>query len=84
LPKCRWPSYPFNHRETLAEVPLTVLSLVAPLDDVVAQAQKWNVRNLGWLPDFLDQGKVSASISQRAANKTAEVVVFVNEEYLTP
>lgn len=57
---------------------------VAPLDDAVAQTQKWNVRNLGWFPDFFDQGKVSATISQRTANETAEVVVFVNEEYLTP
>jgi hypothetical protein len=54
------------------------------LDDAVYQTQKWNVRNIGWFPDTFGTGETSATISQRTANETAEVVVFVNQEYLTP
>jgi len=55
---------------------------VATLDPEVKQTQKWNVRNLGWFPDFFASGQVTPTVSQRTANETAEVVEFINREYL--
>lgn len=55
---------------------------VSPLADNVAQSHEWNVRNLGWFPNFFDDGKAAATISQRTANETAESVKIVNGEYL--
>lgn len=54
---------------------------VSTLDPAVAQAPPWNVRNLGWFPDFFGK-PTAATISQRTANETAEVVEFINLKYL--
>jgi hypothetical protein len=78
-----------SQRRTILNLPASAFAFkwpdgVSPLDPAVPQKQQWNVRNIGWFPDTFGTGKTSATMSQRTANETAEVVVFVNEEYLTP
>ncbi|MEZ6032001.1 MAG: hypothetical protein R3C17_02845 [Planctomycetaceae bacterium] len=78
-----------SQRRTILNLPASSFAFkwpdgVAPMDPAVAQKQRWNVHNIGWFPDTFGTGMTSATISQRTANETAEVVKFVNEKYLTP
>jgi hypothetical protein len=45
----------------------------------------WNVRNLGWFPPskFIGGGPTVATVTQRTANETAEVVAFIEAHYRT-
>jgi hypothetical protein len=49
---------------------------VPGLDSDVSPTDQWNVRNLGWFRN-------DATITQRTANETAEVVDFINREVLS-
>ena len=50
-------------------------------DDVVSK-HRWNVCNFGWFSDALDSQRLTvATVTQRTANETAEVVAFIEREY---
>ncbi|MGJ8653811.1 MAG: hypothetical protein ACSHX8_11095 [Opitutaceae bacterium] len=48
---------------------------IPPLDPSVTPSNNWNVRNFGWFRN-------RATITQRTANETAEVVEFINENFI--
>ena len=50
---------------------------VAGVSQDVLPANKWNVRNFGWF-------ETAATITQRTANETAQVVEFIRSNLLTP
>jgi hypothetical protein len=52
---------------------------VSALDNAMLPASRWNVRNIGWFPT----AQTAATITRRTANETAEVVEFVNREYVS-
>lgn len=45
--------------------------------------RSWNVRNFGWFPPsfFIGGGDVRATVTQRTANETAEVVEFIERNF---
>ncbi len=47
-------------------------SAAASVDPALLPADRWNVRNFGWF-------RQQATITQRTANETAEVVAFINQ-----
>ncbi len=47
-------------------------STAASVDPALLPADRWNVRNFGWF-------RSQATITQRTANETAEVVAFINQ-----
>lgn len=49
------------------------------VDPAVLPKHRWNVRNFGWFPFGK---KVSATVTQRTANESAETADFINREYL--
>ncbi len=54
---------------------------ISGVDGGVLARQRWNVRNFGWFPDFLNGGAVVESVSMRTANEAAESAEFINREY---
>jgi hypothetical protein len=53
------------------------------IDPDVLPKDDWNVRNLGWFPPFrfIGGGPPVATVTQRTANETAEVVDFIERQY---
>lgn len=53
------------------------------IDEDVLPKHDWNVRNLGWFPPsrFIGGGPTVATVTQRTANETAEVVQFIEKHY---
>ncbi len=54
---------------------------VSGVDPKMLPSQLWNVRNLGWFPDFFNAGATSPTVTQRTANETADCVQFINRVY---
>ena len=48
------------------------------VEDAVTPKDDWNLRNFGWGPP----SERHATVTQRAANETAEAVEFINQNYL--
>jgi len=53
------------------------------VDPAVLPKHEWNVRNLGWiqLPELIGGGPAVATVTQRTANETAEVVDHIERDY---
>ncbi len=49
----------------------------------VTSRAKWNVRNFGWFPNVLASNATTPTATQRTANETAEVILFINEHFLS-
>ena len=47
----------------------------------VTSSAQWNVRNFGWFPDFFRSGQTVPTATQRTANETAEVLMFIEEHF---
>ena len=73
-------------RRTILNLPVSAKAYKRPngVSDVEPKAlpsRLWNVRNFGWFPDFLNAGATCPTVSQRAANETADCVQFINRIY---
>jgi hypothetical protein len=54
---------------------------IPPIATDAVATQKWNVRNFGWFPDFFNNKVATATVTQRTANETAEVLEFIEANF---